>query len=38
VRAALSSILANDAQHLVVVRRALRVEPIPTAFVTGGGA
>jgi hypothetical protein len=37
VRAALSSILANDAQHLVVVRRALRVEPIPTAFVTGGG-
>jgi hypothetical protein len=37
VRAALASILANDAQHLVVVRRALRVEPIPTAFVTGVG-
>ncbi len=36
VRAALASILANDAQHLVVLRRALRVEPIPNAFVTGG--
>lgn len=36
VRAALSSILANDAQHLVVVRRALHLEPIPAAFVTGG--
>jgi len=36
VRAALASILANEAQHLVVVRRAQRVEPIPTPFVTGG--
>jgi len=36
VRAALTSILANEAQHLVVVRRAQRVEPIPTPFVTGG--
>lgn len=35
VRAALASIMANDAQHLVVLRRALRVEPIPSAFVSG---
>jgi Ferritin-like domain len=35
VRAALAAILANDAQHVVVIRRALRVEPIPSAFVTG---
>ena len=34
VRAALSAILANDAQHVVVLRRALRIEPIPSAFVT----
>jgi bacterioferritin (cytochrome b1) len=34
VRAALSSILANDAQHVVILRRALRIEPIPSAFVT----
>jgi bacterioferritin (cytochrome b1) len=36
VRAALAAILANDAQHVVVLRRALRVEPIPAPFVTGG--
>jgi bacterioferritin (cytochrome b1) len=34
VRAALASILANDAQHVVVLRRALRIEPIPSPFVT----
>jgi ferritin-like protein len=35
VRAAVASILANDAQHLVVLRLALHMEPIPAAFVTG---
>jgi hypothetical protein len=35
VRAALAAILANDAQHVVVLRRALRIEPLPSAFVTG---
>lgn len=35
VRAAIASILANDAQHVVVLRLALHLEPLPTAFVTG---
>ena len=35
VRAALSAMLANDAQHIVVLRRTLHVEPLPSAFVTG---
>ena len=35
VRAAIASILASDAQHVVVLRLALHLEPLPTAFVTG---
>lgn len=35
VRATLCSILANDAQHVSVLRLALRRNPIPAAFVTG---
>jgi len=35
VRAALAAILANDAQHIVVLRRTLKLEPLPSAFVTG---
>ncbi len=35
VRAAIASILANDAQHVTVLRLALRLDPLPTAFVTG---
>jgi bacterioferritin (cytochrome b1) len=35
VRAALSAMLANDAQHIVVLRRTLHVEPLPSPFVTG---
>jgi Ferritin-like domain len=34
-RATLSSIVANDAQHVSVLRLALRRGPIPSAFVTG---
>jgi bacterioferritin (cytochrome b1) len=36
VRAALSTILANEAQHVVVLRRALHVEPLAGPFVTAG--
>ena len=36
VRAAIASILANDAQHLSFVRAAVGDVPVPTAFVTGG--
>ena len=35
VRAVLCSILANDEQHVTVLRLALRRNPIPAAFVTG---
>jgi len=35
VRAALGAILANDAQHVAVLRLALRRDPIPEAFVRG---
>lgn len=35
VRAELCAILANDAQHIVILGLALRRDPIPTAFVTG---
>jgi hypothetical protein len=35
VRAELCAIFANDAQHVAVLRLALRRDPIPVAFVTG---
>jgi Ferritin-like domain len=35
VRAELCAILANDAQHVSVLRLSLRRNPIPAAFVTG---
>jgi rubrerythrin len=35
VRAALAAILATDAQHLTVVRLGLRLDPLPSALVTG---
>jgi bacterioferritin (cytochrome b1) len=35
VRAALAAILANDAQHLSVIRLALHEDPLPSALVTG---
>jgi Ferritin-like domain len=35
VRAELCAIFANDAQHVTVLRLALRRDPIPDAFVTG---
>jgi rubrerythrin len=35
VRAAVAAILANDAQHVVVLRAALGLEPLPGAFITG---
>ena len=35
VRAVLASILANDAQHVVLLRRGLRVDPLPEPFPTG---
>lgn len=35
VRASLASIIANDAQHVTVLRLNLRRNPIPVAFVTG---
>jgi hypothetical protein len=35
VRSILTSIVADDAQHLAVLRLALHRNPIPTAFVTG---
>jgi bacterioferritin (cytochrome b1) len=36
VRAAVAAILANDAQHVVVLRSALRLPSLVGAFVTGG--
>ncbi|MGI8903527.1 MAG: ferritin-like domain-containing protein [Solirubrobacteraceae bacterium] len=35
VRASTASILADDAQHVSVLRSALALDPVPTAFVTG---
>jgi ferritin-like protein len=35
VRAALAAVLANDAQHLALVRERLHEAPAPAAFVTG---
>jgi rubrerythrin len=34
--ATVTSVMANEAQHLVVLRQALGKEPSPRAFVTGG--
>lgn len=34
-RAAAASILADDAQHVAVLRSALALDPVPSAFVTG---
>jgi hypothetical protein len=34
-RATLASIVANDAQHVSVLRLSLKRGPIPSAFVTG---
>ncbi len=36
VRAATAAILANDAQHVAVLRASLGLEPAPDAFVAGG--
>jgi hypothetical protein len=36
VRAVIASILANDAQHVSVLRAALGEAPLPAALVTGG--
>jgi rubrerythrin len=30
-----ASIMANEAQHLVVLRQAAKQDPVPDAFVTG---
>jgi hypothetical protein len=35
VRAAVAAVLANDAQHLAILRSSLKLDPIPSAFVTG---
>jgi rubrerythrin len=35
VRAAVAAMLANDAQHLAILRSSLKLDPIPSAFVTG---
>lgn len=35
VRAAVSSILTNDAQHVAIIRGSLGLTPVPSAFVTG---
>lgn len=35
LRAAAASILANDAQHIAIIRLAQGMTPIPSAFVTG---
>jgi hypothetical protein len=35
VRAAIASMLANDAQHVAVLRLSLRLDPIPSPLVTG---
>lgn len=35
VRADVASILANEAQHVSVLRAKLRLSPIPSALVTG---
>jgi hypothetical protein len=37
VRAAVASVLANDAQHLALVRAAMRQAPLASPFVTGQG-
>ena len=36
IRAAAGSILADDAQHVSVLRAALGMQPVPSAFVSGG--
>ncbi len=35
VRAAIAAVLANDAQHVAVLRSVLGLAPVPGAFVTG---
>jgi hypothetical protein len=35
LRAAAAAILANDAQHITVLRQRLSLDPAPQAFVTG---
>lgn len=35
VKSSIAAILANDAQHVAVVRAALGQSPVPSAFVTG---
>ena len=35
-RAAVAAILANDAQHVSLLRAELGMDPLPAAFVTGG--
>jgi Ferritin-like domain len=35
-RAAVAAILANDAQHVTVLRAELGIDPLPAAFVAGG--
>lgn len=35
VRAAVAAVLANDAQHVCVLRSALGLAPLPSPFVTG---
>jgi hypothetical protein len=35
VRAAVAAVLANDAQHVAVLRSALGMVPLPSPFVTG---
>ncbi len=34
-RAAIAAVVANDAQHLALLRQGLRLDPIPTPLVTG---
>src|SRR5438270_240606 len=36
VRAAIAAVMANDAQHLSVLRAAQHRSPVPAAFVTAG--
>jgi hypothetical protein len=36
LRAAAGSILADDAQHISVLRESLGMQPVPSAFVNGG--
>ena len=35
VRAAVAAVLANDAQHVSMLRSVLGLVPLPSAFVTG---